>query len=126
MKSVISAAGILIFIIILVVVSYTYTETTVEKMLASIDKNEKFVAKNDWSSAENEMSKLNQIWTKRRTFLATITYHSVIEDIDIRLSRINLALKIRENDEFFLELGAARLSIYTLLEQQKLSISNVL
>lgn len=125
MKSVISAATILIFIIILVVVSYSYTQTTVEQMLASIGENEKFVAKNDWSAAENEMSKLNQIWTKRRGFLTTITSHSVIEDIDKRLSKINFALKIRKNDEFFLELGAARLSIYTLLEQQKLSISNV-
>ena len=125
MKSVISAAAILIFIIILVTVSYFYTDSAVENMLEILDKNEKFVAKYSWEQAENEMKKLNEVWLKNREIFALMANHSLTEDIDKSLAKINYAVKMRKNDEFFLEIGVARLGIYSLSEQQKLSFSNI-
>ena len=125
MKSVISAAGILIFIIILVTVSYVYTDRIVTDMLGRIDKNEKFVAKNDWEQAENEINEIREIWQKSRKIFALIANHSLTEGIDESLAKIKYAVKLRKNDDFYLELGPAKLRVHNLLEHQELSLSNL-
>lgn len=125
MKSVISAAGILIFIIILVTVSYVYTDRIVTDMLGRIDKNEKFVAKNDWEQAENEINEIREIWQGSRKIFALIANHSLTEGIDESLAKINYAVKLRKNDDFYSELGPTKLRVHNLLEHQELSLSNL-
>ena len=125
MKSVISAVCILIFIIILVTVSYVYTERVVADMTESICKNEKFVAKNEWEKAENEINRLNEIWKDSRKIFALMANHSIAEQIDESLAKINYAVKLRKNEDFYSEIGPAKLRVHNLLEHQELSLSNL-
>ena len=125
MKSVILAAAIFILITILVIGIYAYTDILTGQMLASLEKNEKFVAKNDWKSAKNEMKALSDKWTKNKEILAAFVTHSVIDELDFSIFRTFQSIKDKKTDDFHRETGITKLKIKALKNLQTVSISNL-
>lgn len=125
MKSVILAAAIFILITILVIGIYAYNDILTGQMLNSLEKNEKFIAKNDWESAKNEMKSLSDKWSKNKDILAVFVTHSVIDELDSSIFRTSQAVKNRKNEEFHKETGITKLKIKALKNLQTVSVSNL-
>lgn len=125
MKSVILASGIFILIIILMFSSYIYTERLTDQMNGFLDENEKYFAKNDWDSAENEIKLLSKTWNKSRNIMAAFVNHTVIDEIDECITKISVLVKMHETADYYAEVGRARLKINGLYNLQKVSIANL-
>ena len=125
MKSVILAAVIFILITILVIGIYAYTDILTGQMLNSLEKNEKFIAKNDWKSAKNEMKSLSDKWAKNKEILAAFVTHSVIDELDYSIFRTFQSIKDKETEDFHRETGITKLKIKALKNLQTVSISNL-
>ena len=126
MKSVISALVIFIIIITILVVSCAYTENIVNEMLHYVYENEIFFAKNDWMKSSDKISKIDTVWKNARNVMVILFNHTVIEKIDTSISKLNNAVKLQKNEDFLYESENLKLLLKNLIEQQKISVGNVL
>ena len=105
--------------------SYIFMNSVVEDMSSILEENEKFVAKNDWKKAENEMDELHSLWEEKRTMLSVIANHAMIDEIDYAISRTATSVSLRETSNFCEESEILKMKIEDLKEHQKISISNL-
>lgn len=125
MKSVISAALMLIFIIVTISVSYVHTDKVTSELLAKMNANEKNVAKNDWKTAKDEIYEIKRIWNKERNFFFLISDHALSEAVDESVEKLIYSVEFHKTDAFFDEAGTAKLRVKTIAEQQKFSFPNL-
>lgn len=125
MKSVILASTIFIIIVVLMCTSYIFMNKTTADMSAILEQNEKFVAKNDWKQAKNEMDKLHTLWEEKHTILSVIATHSMIDEIDYAISRLSTSVSLHETNDFRKEIKILKMRIEDLKGHQKISVSNL-
>lgn len=125
MKSVISASLIFIFIIIASVTSSAYVNSVTEEMLQSLYRNEIYVAKNLWESAEFETEKLYSLWRKNRSMMSVNFNHTLIDRVDTSIAKIKNAVQMQKKEDFFYERSNFGLLLLSLAEQQKISVENI-
>lgn len=99
--------------------------TITEDMSSILDENEKFVAKNDWKKAQNEMTRLYNLWEENHTLLSVIANHAMIDEIDYAISRTSTSVKLHQIANFYEENEILRIKLQDLKEHQKISISNL-
>ena len=125
MKSVILASTIFIIIVVLMCTSSMFMDSVTEDISAILEQNEKFVAKNDWENAKNEMNKLYDIWESHHTMLSVIANHAMIDEIDYTISRTLTTIDLRKSGQYLEESRILKLKINDLKEHQKINISNL-
>lgn len=125
MKSVISASLIFIFIVIASVTSGAYVNRVTDEMLQSLYRNEIYVAKNHWESAEFETEKLYSIWMKNRSMMSVNFNHTLIDMVDTSIAKIKNAVQMQKKEDFFYERSNFDLLLLSLMEQQKISVENI-
>ncbi|MBQ6908127.1 MAG: DUF4363 family protein [Clostridia bacterium] len=126
MKAFFTAAGIFLLIIILIVISYIYTNKSTNDLLALLEENEKFVAKNDWENAKIAMEKFNKLWEQKKEFFNTLINHSTSDTLEICISKMNFAVKNHSSTDFLREKNIAGLLLSCFKDMQKVTISNIL
>ena len=105
--------------------SSMFMDSITKDMSAILEQNEKFVAKNDWKNAKNEMDKLYNIWESHHSALSVIANHAMIDEIDYAISRTLTTIDLRESGNYFEESRILKLKVNDLKEHQKINISNL-
>ena len=126
MKSVITAFVIFILIVVMMILSYVYVNSVTDNMLACIYKVENEFSKELWESSHYETEKLSKVWKNSRIVMSALYSHQLIDEVDKSVGKLKNSVKTRKKEDFLYEKSNLILLISRLVEQQKITVGNVL
>ena len=125
MKSVISAVVIFIFIVVTGLFSTIYVDNVTKELLQNLYKNEIYFSNLKWEEAEDEILKLENFWAEKRPVLSVFINHANLTEVEITVSQLKNATKIRKIDDIIYAGDKLALILSDINEQQKISIANI-
>ncbi|NLY88702.1 MAG: DUF4363 family protein [Firmicutes bacterium] len=121
--------GIVIFFFLLLGMGF-YMETVIgrqsEDLLQALDRLELEVLKNDFAALEEQIKKLNQLWTATRKVWVLLIDHRELDEFELSLARAKSYLDNQVYIFALTEIVQMKQIINQIPDKQRLSLENIL
>lgn len=101
-------------------------ERDVSRWQSQLEQAKAEAAAENWSGAEDLLSRSYEDWSKRQTYLHITAEHSVVDGADAMYRRCAAFAAAREPSEFLAELADLNHQLWLLAEMERFSIKNIL
>ncbi len=119
-------AIILLTIIVIGSLAYIYFVNYVtDPMLSELKDLDNTVLAGDWPKAQTQVALLQQRWDKKEGWMKAFIGHAELDQIQITLSRMRQYINFEDTKDFMNESSVLKLLLQSIVEKEKVSLSNL-
>ncbi|MDP4094120.1 MAG: DUF4363 family protein [Bacillota bacterium] len=123
----ISAVVLIIGIIVAAgIISNNAFSSVSDKLDTHITKIDEAATKENWSTAEESLNKMQVDWSKNEKFWAILVDHMEIDNIESTMSRLSKFIKSRDKSLTLGESALLHLYVKHIPQKESFNISNIL
>ena len=126
MRSSIVTLVILIAFVLVAFIANSYTINSTESLLNDVELLNKFIMKEEWNEAKEQIGTLKSRWKEIRKIWELYIEHYEMDAIDVTIARLNQYVEIQDRDSALGEMAEFRLLVDHIKEKESFKLGNIL
>ena len=126
MRALITSGIVIVLIVAFGIGSHLIIDKPANQLIACIDGLEDVLQQEDWEEVEEQLRSGRDLWQDTSSYWSVIIHHDDLDGIEFSLERLEKYIQAKEKGLSMAEMGNLRLLLKNIIDEQKMTLKNIL